>query len=85
LRAYAELKLEMLKDDFKWSKSRLMIAIRAKIASDETWPKKKNVPKLTVFWASMEDRDTPTCSPYNSDDEDEPEDSDGLEGVVDAN
>ena len=86
LTAYAELKLEMLKDDFKWNKSRLMIAIRAKIASDETWPKKKNVPELTEFWASMEDRDTPTCSPYNSDDdEDEPEDPDGLEGVADAN
>jgi hypothetical protein len=85
LTAYAELKLEMLKDDFKWNKIRLMTAIRAKIGSDETWPKKKNVPELTEFWASMEGRDTPTCSPYNSDEEDEPEDPDGLEGVVDAN
>lgn len=85
LRAYAELKLEMLKEDFKWNNAKLTIAIRAKIASGETWPKKKNSAELHAFWTSMEDRDTPTCSPYNSDDEDEPEDPDGLEGVVDAN
>jgi hypothetical protein len=81
---YSDFKLEMIKDGFRWSNDKLKIAVRVKKAPDETMPKVKA--ELEVLWNNIRDRPTLTCSPYNSDDEeDKQEDPNSLEEVVNSN
>ena len=62
---YKRIKIEMSKQDFKWTIAKLNIGIKCKKFQGKSMP--KEIEALPTQWSSIKRRPTPQTSPANSD------------------
>jgi len=65
---YNKLKVDMSKEDFKWTIAKLLIAIKCKTHPDDK-PRPKGKEALLERWGNIKRRSTPHPSPDSSDNE----------------